>query len=1169
MLAPWLLALVALAYLGVLFAIAWVGDRWAAAGRHPVPRPLIYSLSLAVYCTSWAFYGTVGQSASLGWPFPPTYVGTILLFLLIPGLLKKLISVSRRERITSVADFVAARFGRDHSLAVAVTLIAACGIIPYVALQLKAIDQTFNTLVTASGGAPVDDTAIYVAATLALFAILFGTRHVDATEHHPGMMLAIAFESVVKLLAFIAVGAFVTWGLFDGFGDLARQVAALPDLAAARAQQSTAAHYLSLTVLGFFAIFCLPRQFHVAVVENSGPQDLRMARWLFPLYLVAISVFILPIANAGLVHGTGDADLFVLSLPLAAGQGGLALFAFIGGLSAATAMVIVASVALSTMFCNEIAMPLLMRALPAWRERQDLTGVLLTVRRATIVLLLLLGWLYHRWIVQNDALASIGEISFAAVALFGPAIVAGLYWRSASRAGALASLALGFVAWSWTLLVPTLAQAGLLPASLLDEGPAGIGWLRPTALLGLAWQPLAHGLVWSLGLATIGLVAGSRFGQRSLLERMQAASFVDADAARATGGNRPPAQQVTARELRPLVERFIGGSRAARHFADLGWRGGEDARASAEQLESTQRLLASVVGASSAQRLVDAAVAGREMPLEDVVSIVDEASQALEFSRELLQSSLENVSQGISVVDAEFRLVAWNRRYADIYRYPPGFLRIGQPIQELLRYNAKRGELGPGDPDELVARRLAHMQRGTPYSFQRTRRDGTVLEIRGNPMPGGGFVTSFADVTGYKRAEEALRVANESLEQRVRERTRALSAMNDELLAAKAEAERANAGKTRFLAAAGHDLLQPLNAAGLFAGALAQKGQDAEQRALLADLEGCLNSAEGLISDLLDISRLDTGLIRAQVTELSLAGIFDALDAEFRLTAEKRRLQLAVHRTRVIVRSDPKLLRRVLQNFVGNALRYTPAGRVVVGIRRRRGRIRIEVWDTGVGIAPEQQAHVFEEFYRGGGRREADDMRGFGLGLAIAERIARVLGHKVGLRSTPGRGSMFWIEIERGTAPLPVAELTPLARPMGAMAGIRVLCIDNDPSALRGLTTLLASWGCETLAAQGIEDLVADRRPPGLRPDVIIVDYHLEGGATGLDVVRHLRAVECILAPVLVVSADASDAVRAEAEALDCVFLRKPLKPLAVRSALSRLLESAPPAMDGNLRGAG
>ncbi len=1154
MLSPWLLALIALAYLGVLFAIAWIGDRWAAVGRQPVPRPLIYSLSLAVYCTSWAFYGTVGQSASLGWPFPPTYVGTILLFVLIPGLLAKLIRVSRRERITSVADFVAARYGRDRTLAVAVTLIATCGIIPYVALQLKAIDLTFNTLATASGEGAVGDTAIYVAATLALFAILFGTRHVDATEHHPGMMLAVAFESVVKLIAFIAIGVFVTWGLFDGFGDIARQTAALPGLAEARSGQNATSHYLSLAVLGFFAIFCLPRQFHVAVVENSGPRDLRLARWLFPLYLVAISIFILPIANAGLVRGTGEADLFVLGLPLEAGAEGLALVAFIGGLSAATGMVIVASVALSTMFCNEVAMPLLMRALPAWRRRQDLTGALLAVRRIAIVLLLALGWLYHRWIVQNDALASIGEISFAAVALFGPAIVAGLYWRGASRIGAITSLSLGFAAWAWTLLAPTLVQAQLLPVSLLTSGPAGLEWLRPTKLLGLDWQPLAHGLFWSLGLATAGLVIGSQFGRRSLLERVQAASFVDSEAAGA-GGQESAARYPTVRELRPLVERFIGGSRAARHFADLGWRGAEDARPNAEQLEATQKLLASVVGASSAQRLVDAAVAGREVPLEDVVSIVGGASQALEFSRELLQSTLENVSQGISVVDADLRLVAWNRRYVEMYQYPAGFLRIGQPIEEVLRFNAARGRLRDGDSEGAIERRLAHLARGTPYALQRTGPDGTVLEIRGNPMPGGGFVTSYTDVTEYKRAEEALRVANESLEQRVHERTRALSAMNVELLDAKAEAERANAGKTRFLAAAGHDLMQPLNAAGLFAGALAQKTRGEEQRALLADLEGCLHSAEGLISDLLDISRLDTGVIRPKVVDLPLAGILDALDAEFRLAARKRGLEFTVHRSHAVIRSDPKLLRRVLQNFAGNALRYTEKGRVVVGVRRSRDRVRIEVWDTGVGIAPEQQAQVFEEFYRGGGRREADDMRGFGLGLAIAERVARVLGHEIGLRSVPGRGSVFWIEAPRGVpVSSPVALALP-ARATGALAGVRVLCIDNDPSALRGLATLLDSWGCETLAAQGIEDLVAARRLQAWRPAVIVVDYHLEGGATGLDVVRHLRAVERIHAPVLVVSADASDAVRQEAESLDCVFLRKPLKPLAVRSALARLHE--------------
>jgi Na+/proline symporter len=867
MLAPWLLALYAVAFLGALFALAYWGDRAAAAGRVPQFAGWVYVLSLAVHCTSWAYYGTVGQAASVGWALPPTYIGVMALYLLLPAVLYKLIKVSQRERISSVADFVAARFGRDRALAVAVTLIATCGVIPYIALQLKAIDLSFTALaLPAPGIEPVGDTSLYVTAVLAAFAMLFGARHVDATEHHPGMMVALAFGSALKLAAFIAVGLFVTFGLFDGFGDLAAQAAAIEGLEAARAAQSSTARYLALAVLGFCAIFCLPWQFHVGVVEARGTGDLRLARLAFPAYLLAISLFVLPIANAGLVLGLGDADLFVLTLPLSAGAGELALLAFIGGLAAATGMVIVACVALATMLCNEVAVPLAMRLYPALRARPDLTGLLLNVRRAAIVLLLAAAWVYHRAVAQQDALASIGELALAAAALLAPAILAGLYWRRASRSGALASLVVGFAAWAWTLLVPTLVQAGLAPAAWLADGPAGLGWLRPTALLGLeGLAPLAHGVLASLAAATIALVAGTLLSERSLLERVQSAAFVDADAGAAARAFDRQRERLTVRELKALTERFVGARRAASHFAALGAGGAEDAQASGEQLEATQRLLAAVVGASSASRLLEAAVAGRQLPIEDVVSLVDGASQALEFSRELLQATLENVSHGISVVDSELRVVAWNRRYLELYRYPPGFVRVGRPVEELLRYNAERGELGPGDAQEAVARRLDHLRKRTPYVFERQRADGTVLDIRGNPMPGGGFVTSYADITGYKRAQRALEEANESLERRVRERTQALSAMNAELSEAKATAERANLGKTRFLAAAGHDLLQPLNAAGLFAGALAQKLDSEAQRALLADLEGCLGSAEALLSDLLDISKLDAGVIRASV----------------------------------------------------------------------------------------------------------------------------------------------------------------------------------------------------------------------------------------------------------------------------------------------------------------
>ena len=1159
MLSPWLLALYAVAFLGALFALAYWGDRSAAAGRVPQLSGWVYALSLAVHCTSWAYYGTVGQAASVGWALPPTYVGVMALYLLFPVLLYKLVKVSQRERISSVADFVAARFGRDRALAVAVTLIATCGVIPYIALQLKAIDQSFAALVTPTASA--GDGSLYVAAGLAAFAILFGARHVDATEHHPGMMVALAFGSALKLAALVAVGLFVTFGMFDGFDDLAARAAAIDGLEAARSAESSTARYLALAVLGFCAIFCLPWQFHVGVVEARGTGDLRLARFAFPAYLLAISLFVLPIANAGLVLGLGEADLFVLSLPMSAGAGELALLAFIGGLAAATGMVIVACVALATMLCNEVAVPLAMRLHPPLRSRSDLTGLLLNLRRSAIVLLLAAAWLYHRWVAQQDALASIGEIALAAAALLGPAVLAGLYWRRASRSGALASLVAGFAVWAWTLLVPTLAQAGLAPAAWLAGGPAGLEWLRPTALLGLEGvNPLAHGVLASLAAATLALVAVTLLSRRSLVERVQAAAFVDAEAGAAARAFDRQRQRLTVRELKTLTERFVGARRASSHFAALGAIPTEDAQASGEQLEATQRLLAAVVGASSARKLLEAAVEGRQLPIEDVVSLVDGASQALEFSRELLQATLENVSQGISVVDSELRVVAWNRRYLELYRYPPGFVRVGRPVEDLLRYNAERGELGPGDPEEAIARRLEHLRRRTPYSFERQRADGTVLEIRGNPMPGGGFVTSYADITGYKQAQRALEEANASLERRVRERTQALSAMNAELIEAKGAAERANVGKTRFLAAAGHDLLQPLNAAGLFAGALAQKLDSDAQRALLADLEGCLGSAEALLSDLLDISKLDAGVIRASLSEFRLDELLAELEGEFRLQAATRGLALRVRRTEATVRSDRKLLKRVLQNFVSNALRYTERGGVVLGARRRDAGLRVGAWDTGTGIAEDQQARVFEEFYRGGPRPAGRDAEGFGLGLAIVERIARVLGHGLGLRSRPGRGSAFWIEVPRSRGAAAPEVSRPDFRPAGELSGVRVLCVDNDLAALRGLASLLGSWGCEVAALRGLPELEQRGLPPGFTPEVLVVDYHLDDGATGLDVVAQVAAAAGGVVPALVVSADASGHVRAEAEAGGCLFLRKPLKPVALRSALRRLAEQTSPA---------
>jgi Na+/proline symporter len=456
MLQGWVIVLASFLYLGVLFGIAWYADHRSDHGRSLIASPLVYALSLGVYCTTWTFYGSVGRAAANGIGFLPIYLGPTLLFALGGFILYRMIRIAKANRITSIADFVASRYGKSQLLGGLVTVIAVVGVIPYIALQLKAVSNSFTILgnypeivmPAAVGAVPLfQDSALYVAMILAAFTILFGTRHLDATERHEGMVAAIAVESVVKLVAFLAVGAFVVWGMHDGVGDIFARAAAVPEVATRLNRADAPAAYGSwgtLVFLSLFAALLLPRQFQIAVVENVDATHLNRAVWLFPLYLFLINLFVLPVALAGLMHfpvGTVDADTFVLTLPMAHQQEALALFVFIGGLSAATGMVIVETIALSTMICNDLVMPLLLRV--RWlglADKADLSGLLLEIRRWAIAIILGLGYLYFRVAGEAYALVSIGLISFAAVAQFAPVVLGGIFWKGGTRDGAVAGL---------------------------------------------------------------------------------------------------------------------------------------------------------------------------------------------------------------------------------------------------------------------------------------------------------------------------------------------------------------------------------------------------------------------------------------------------------------------------------------------------------------------------------------------------------------------------------------------------------------------------------------------------------------------------------------------------------------------------------------------------------
>ena len=1146
-----LIAAVALTYMAVMFAIAFYGDR-RSAPLSPRLRAWVYSLSLAVYCTSWTFFGAVGQAAEQLWSFLPIYLGPILLLMLAPWVLQKMVMISKQENITSIADFIAARYGKSQSLAVVVALICMVGVLPYIALQLKGIVLGVNLLIGAvaeSTGTRAQDTALIVSLILALFTILFGTRNLDATEHHRGMVLAIAFEALVKLFAFLAVGAFVTFGLYDGFDDLFSQAMIAPRLDEYWKETVNWPSMVVQTGVAMMAIVCLPRQFHVTVVENIEPHDLRLARWVFPTYLALAALFVVPIALAGqmLLPSSVLPDSFVISLPLAQAHPALALLAFIGGASAATGMVIVASVALSTMVSNDMLLPWLLRRKTAERPFEVFRHWMLSVRRISIVVILLLAYVCYRLLGSTASLATIGQIAFAAITQLAPAMLGALYWKQANRRGVFAGLAAGTFIWFYTLVLPIAANSLGWALTLFP----GLAWLHGNPLH-LPITPLTQGVVLSLAGNFTLFAWVSVLSRTRVSEHWQAGRFIGQEI-----NARPSNRSLLAVQIEDLLSlsaRFVGEERARQSFIRFAYRQGKgfspNQNADGEWIAHTERLLAGVLGASSTRAVVKAAIEGREMQLEDVVRIADEASEVLQFNRALLQGAIENITQGISVVDQSLKLVAWNHRYLELFNYPEGLISVGRPIADIIRYNAERGLCGPGEAEVHVARRLHWMRQGRAHTSERLFPNGRVIELIGNPMPGGGFVMSFTDITAFREAEQALKGANESLEQRVAERTHELSQLNVALTEAKGTAETANQSKTRFLAAVSHDLMQPLNAARLFSAALSHQEDEisSEAQQLVHHLDSSLRSAEDLISDLLDISRLENGKITPNPQPFPLSALFDTLGAEFKALAQEQGLKFRVRGSNLRVDSDIKLLRRILQNFLTNAFRYGK-GPVLLGVRRRGAQLCLEVWDRGPGIPEDKRQVIFEEFKRLDSHQTRAE-KGLGLGLAIADGLCRVLGHELQVRSWPGKGSVFSVTVPLATHQMPLAA-SPAEPKSQPLSGTQVLCVDNEDSILIGMNSLLTRWGCQVWTARNRSECEA-LLSKGVHPQLALVDYHLDEGDTGAALMAWLRTRLGEPVPGVVISADGRPELIAQIHAAGLDYLSKPVKPAALRALLSR-----------------
>ena len=1080
MLTPWGILSAALVYILGLFAIAYYVDRRAREGRSLIDSPIIYSLSLAVYATSWTFYGSVGRAVAAGVGFLPIYLGPTLMALLWWFVLRKTVRIAKGNSITSIADFLGSRYGQSALLGGVVAVIAVVGITPYIALQLKAISQSFEVLISypevrtelmPSGSRPFyADTAFSTAAILSLFGIMFGARDLDSSRRHEGLVATIAFESLVKLLAFLAVGAFVTYGAFGGFVDIFERIAGRPEYARLLGGDPDFSYgdWAALTWLSMMAIMLLPRQFHMAVIGNTRESHIKTAMWMFPAYLLLINLFVLPIAFGGLLSFPGSpataADYFVLTLPMSHQQQGLALFVFLGGLSASTGMVIVESIALSTMILNNLVVPWFVRL----GMSRDISGLLINSKRLAIVLVIFLGYGFYHLIGESYTLVNIGLISFAAVAQFGPAFFGGLYWRRATRQGALAGLLAGFLVWFYTLLLPAFVRSGWVSESLLTAGPYGLEWLRPEQLFGLGQLGFwSNTVFWSL-VFNVGAFASVSLATRPTpLEVTQAERFVG------VFGHEPGGlptlvrgQALTPERLEELVSKFMGREKARAAFrAFFSERSIQDPSAltDADRRELAQfaeRTLAGSVGTASAQAIMEGlgfvGAHGVRPRLETIVDVFGKVSQSLEQSREDLQrrvrelSLLNEATRRIAatldpgpmmdgVIELLSREFEFDRLTIRLYD-PDGRLRIrsqvglpadvdlsaGDPLSRETTFGESflENRVIVVEDAATIARPLALSTPETPapgsFVHAPIAVDDRPIGVLSAYSPTGRvyfspeFLQFFRTLAGQlglglRNAQHYRELSDLSreLERKVHQRTAELEDANRRLR----ELDRL---KSDFVATVSHELRTPLTSIRSLSESLLEGLDNGDvprevQKQFLTIITQENQRLSRMINQVLDLSKIEAGQMEWRMEPLDLNEVVAHAVATNHTLFDTKGIRLATEWApgEAPVLGDRDKIVQVVTNLLSNAAKFTPTeGKVWVRTFREDGRVMVEVEDSGIGIAPEQVDAVFEKF-RQVGDTLTGKPEGTGLGLPISREIVERHGGSLTAHSEPGRGSCF------------------------------------------------------------------------------------------------------------------------------------------------------------------
>lgn len=1171
MFSNWLLVCVSIGYISLLFLIAYLGGKYRNKLKAK-QQTIIYALSLGVYCTSWGFLGTTAQAANHSFTYISVYLAPILLFVFAWPFIQRIVKTSLQLKITSIADLLSARFGKSQNLAVIITIVVLIGTMPYIALQLKAIIYSYQIL-QETPDLPIWQLGLIVSIILAVFTIIFGVRTIDITERHPGVMIAIAFESLVKLIAFFVVGIFVCYIVYDSpsaIWELSKDQLNIDK----QFEFSSLVDMFGLLIIVMSAFLCLPRQFQVMFVEIKEQKTSSMARWLLPIYVLIFAFFAGPLGLAGnLNYGNSlAADAYVLFLPAYHGQTWLSLFAFLGAVSAASSMVIVSTIALSTMLSNEIVFPLMFKY--SRQQQHDFNhfqSQLLLIRKALVLFVVFLS--YGLLLLSPpDTLSSLGEVAFGAIAQVGPTLFVAFYWRKATLAGVLIGISSGFAIW---ILFNLLPQLGVYDHPLLNSD------LPKTTVITLVGLVINIFSLWLVSLLT----------RQSIREQMQSKFFYK-DRSN-TQWNLPVQPKVDLVELEFLLARFIGKEKAQQCFKQFHRHHGNKNNKKFNEaiLLHAETTLARVLGSASAKLVTSFAISGQNMAFDQVAKLVeDNSTQQLEFSRTVLQSAIENVSEGISVIDSGLNLVAWNKQYIDIFNYPDEIIYIGCPISQLIHFNLSQQGYFIEDIAKQVDKRIQFIKAGSRHNSEYKLKNGKNIHIEGNPIPGGGFVMIFSDITKYRQTEKVLKEENTDLESRVRFRTVELEQANKELAQANAElaqaqekAVQAHVKKSQYLKACSHDLLQPLSAARLFSSSASLNPKlSKDVREQIKQIDNSLEIANSLLLDLNEIARIESGNIKPNIEAFSVKQICDMLSSEFSALTDEYNIEFHCKTSKLFIVSDLTLLARIIQNFLSNAFRYAHTGtqnkihKVLLGCRRQGDELSIQVFDNGPGIPLEKQKQVFEQFTQLNSTNSVGP-KGLGLGLNIAQSLANILNHKINLKSKSGHGCLFSVNVPitkykiKAEQPQPTASMN--------LQGVGVLCVDNEQAILDGMSTLLSTWQCHVFTAKTAQQAKAIYKKHEDEIDILLVDYQLSENkpdelalnmdtlltekslrecsidkVNGIELIEQLRLMSQYSLPAVLITATTDENLTSLAKLHNISYLRKIIKPLALRALISSLL---------------